>query len=295
SGLFFANAISSATVLGGNDVCATSAIGCATTMLTPAKSLIGSNGRLRFSAAFMTWKYVASSSVWPSGCARASAEVATMVLAPGRFSTMTGLPQRAESWSARMRMMTSAGPPGGNGTIPLTGPVGKSDAGCAGAGHDATTATASAATRPTIRFMFITRPASHASLRLEVRRPGDLRPLVDLGAEPGVEFLRGHAHRVDAEVLGPLGEPGRREDGGDVGRKLVDDSLRHAGRCDHRVERDDVEARVGLRDGRHLRGARQPLGPGAGDQLQLAGVDIAFGRMPDVEHQRHPAGDHVGQ
>jgi hypothetical protein len=68
-------------------------------------------------AGVISSELVATPSVRPSGGAFATAVVITMVPAPGRFSTTTDLPpQRAESWSARMRATTSVGPPAANGT-----------------------------------------------------------------------------------------------------------------------------------------------------------------------------------
>src|SRR5262249_48378753 len=58
---------------------------------------------------------------------------------------------------------------------------------------------------------------------------------------------------------------------------------------------DDVEARVGLGQGRDVRCIRQMLGADAGDQLEVTGDDITLGGMPDVEQQWHPVGHDVGQ
>ena len=65
----------------------------------------------------MRKELVASMKVEPSGGALARAAVATMVPAPGRFSTRTERPpQWVDNKSARMRASTSVGPPGANGT-----------------------------------------------------------------------------------------------------------------------------------------------------------------------------------
>ena len=75
--------------------------------------------------------------VWPSGCDLASAAVATMVPAPGRFSITTDWPpQRADSRSARMRATTSVGPPAAKRHQELHRRVGKSAGGLGrGGGH----------------------------------------------------------------------------------------------------------------------------------------------------------------
>src|ERR1700704_1110806 len=83
----------------------------------------------------------------PSGGALATAAVATMVPAPGRFSTTTDLPpQRTERRSARMSATTSVGPPAANGTRILTGLAGKSDV-CAAADDSTHALNASAASQ----------------------------------------------------------------------------------------------------------------------------------------------------
>src|SRR5215470_1386604 len=78
-------------------------------------------------AGLISSELVATSMVVPSGGAFATAAVATMVPAPGRFSITTDWPfQRAERRSARMRATTSVGPPAANGTTSFTGRDGTS-------------------------------------------------------------------------------------------------------------------------------------------------------------------------
>src|SRR6516162_2896253 len=80
-------------------------------------------------AGLINKELVATSTVQPSAGALASAAVATMVPAPGRFSITTDWPpHRADSRSARMRATTSVGPPAANGTRSFTGRDGKSAA-----------------------------------------------------------------------------------------------------------------------------------------------------------------------
>ena len=58
--------------------------------------------------------------VWPSGAAFATAAVAVLPLAPGRFSTRNVLPVRCCNPSARTRAMMSGVEPAANGTRMVT-------------------------------------------------------------------------------------------------------------------------------------------------------------------------------
>src|SRR5262245_24808286 len=85
-------------------------------------------------AGLISSELVATSIVVPSGGDFATAAVATIVPAPGRFSITTDWPlQRADRSSARMRATTSVGPPAANGTTSFTGRDGKSAGTCAAA------------------------------------------------------------------------------------------------------------------------------------------------------------------
>src|SRR6185369_3924205 len=64
--------------------------------------------------------------VWPSGADFATASVPMLVPAPGLFSTITLVFQTSPSFCAITRPTMSVGPPGGNGTISLTTPLGYS-------------------------------------------------------------------------------------------------------------------------------------------------------------------------
>ncbi len=112
-----------------NDLVATSATGWVAIMLTGANSFAVSYGSEWLIAGLISSELVAISSVCPSGADLATAAVARMVPAPGRFSITTGLPpQRADNCSPRMRATTSVGPPAANGTRIFTGAFGKSAA-----------------------------------------------------------------------------------------------------------------------------------------------------------------------
>jgi hypothetical protein len=62
----------------------------------------------------------AESSVYPSGSALATASAPILPAAPVRFSITTGCPHFFASHSVKMRGITSAVPPAGNGTMILT-------------------------------------------------------------------------------------------------------------------------------------------------------------------------------
>src|SRR5512139_306557 len=61
-----------------------------------------------------------TSTVLPSGAARATNCVPTWLAAPGRFSTTTGLPMRSESRGWRILAVMSVEPPGGKVTTSLS-------------------------------------------------------------------------------------------------------------------------------------------------------------------------------
>ena len=64
-------------------------------------------------------------SVWPSGGDFATDTAATTLAPPGRFSTTKVEPfRRCSSFCESMRASQSVEPPGGNGTITLTGRAG---------------------------------------------------------------------------------------------------------------------------------------------------------------------------
>src|SRR5262252_4064152 len=72
-----------------------------------------------------------NSRVVPSAGALAAASCPTLPPAPPRFSTTLGWPVRSASLLETMRVTTSAGPPGGNGTIQRIGLDGHADCACA--------------------------------------------------------------------------------------------------------------------------------------------------------------------
>ena len=75
------------------------------------KAVTGSSESLVSSGLTVIWPMVPTISVVPSGAAWASSSFARLPAPPGRLSTTTGWPSRAESFGARMRMVMSTPPP----------------------------------------------------------------------------------------------------------------------------------------------------------------------------------------
>ena len=61
-----------------------------------------------------------------------------------------------------------------------------------------------------------------------------------------------------------------------IGGQFVEHRRGYAGGRNQRIESDDVEARIGLGDGRDLWRVAETLAAGARDQLELAGIDVAL-------------------
>ena len=89
-----------------------------------AMSRIKSKGSLSYSVALIAFGAPTISSVYPSGGARTTSSVPTLLPAPGRFSTTNCWPSRSESHWPTKRATMSVDPPGANGTIKRTGRVG---------------------------------------------------------------------------------------------------------------------------------------------------------------------------
>src|SRR5262249_5070767 len=102
---------------------------CTDTWLTAARSFTVSYGMFARRLGLMTCAVTTTPRVWPSGADFATRSVPTTVPAPGRFSTTTGCPHTSCIFAATRRPTMSVAPPGGNGTIILTGLVGKAGAG----------------------------------------------------------------------------------------------------------------------------------------------------------------------
>ncbi len=100
----------------------TTTIGSSAALLIGAKSLKGSYLTLSPSRmAFTSSDKDEKSSVVPSAAERATASVAMIAFAPGRFSTITGWPSATLMSCAMTRAMTSVGPPAANPTRTFTG------------------------------------------------------------------------------------------------------------------------------------------------------------------------------
>src|SRR5262245_25797204 len=109
-------------------------------MVTGAKSRWASYGSLAYRCGLIeNVASVVNNTVWPSAPDLATASVATMVFAPGRFSTNTGCPHVGVSFSASCRPRTSIPPPGGYATTMRTGLLGQPWAAAASGSRAATT------------------------------------------------------------------------------------------------------------------------------------------------------------
>src|SRR4051812_44498452 len=103
-----------------------------------AKSFSGSNGSFSYRLGLMTSDGLPPiSSVYPSAAALATRSVATLLPAPGTFSTTNGVPQTSENRSDRIRAARSGAVPAVKPTRILTGRLGED---CASAEDDTASA-----------------------------------------------------------------------------------------------------------------------------------------------------------
>ncbi len=118
-------------------------IGPFATMATGEKPATGSNGRLVLIAALVVKDDDSRQSVYPSGAALDTTAAPIEPPAPGRLSTITGTFHASESFFPTSRANVSFDPPGGYGTMIVTGFDGNRV--CASAANDnaATRSTAS--------------------------------------------------------------------------------------------------------------------------------------------------------
>ncbi len=120
-------------------------------------------------------------------------------------------------------------------------------------------------------------------------------PAISLLLHPGIKFGRrvafGEKYRDFSSVRRIRGI----HDGADIGRQPFDDGAWRGGWRNHGVEGDHVEAGIGLSDGRYLRRIGQSLDARPCDQLQVTGIDISLGGMPNIENQRHTARNDIGE
>src|SRR5262245_14001987 len=94
---------------------------CAAAIAIGTKSLTGSySSALNANTLFNP----EASKVWPSGAALANSFAPVAPPPPGRFSTMTGTPNRADRPGVTDRTVTSITPPDGSGQMTLMGLVG---------------------------------------------------------------------------------------------------------------------------------------------------------------------------
>src|SRR6185503_6051194 len=167
---------------------------------------------------------VAMKSVWPSGSARAAASVPIVPLAPARFSTTTGWPQRSARRGARSRATMSVPPPGGNATMIRIGLLGKA------------WAAPSARPKSSAMIFFI------GSFHLDAGVARELRERVGLGFHVGAELLgRAARHHLDAALEVFLLELVPRHDSTDFRIETHEDLARRARGRDDPVPRHVLE------------------------------------------------------
>src|SRR6266699_6227906 len=142
-----ASAMTSATVLAGNAGWVNSTIDALSRWMTGASSLNGSMLAFRKNGLVMI-AGTTNTTVVPSGAARAAASWPTLPPAPPRFSTIAGCPTRSASFADTRRVTTSAGPPGGNGTIQRIGFDGHAVCACTSVPANAIAAAKTAARCP---------------------------------------------------------------------------------------------------------------------------------------------------
>lgn len=111
-GFAFAWATSSATLLKGRSLLTTRMNGMELICPIGVKSFSESYGSF-IRCGRITWIEVFSTSIVPSGAARATAPAPMVPLAPARLSTMTERPSASDSGGAMTRATTSVGPPAG--------------------------------------------------------------------------------------------------------------------------------------------------------------------------------------
>ena len=124
-GLARANAISSCAVPNLPPSAATSAISNVPKIDTGAKSFAASNGKLLNNPVLTAVPLLISSSVCPSASAFATKSPATIPPALGLLSITTACPKLSDSFCATARAVKSATPPAPNGTMILSGLLGK--------------------------------------------------------------------------------------------------------------------------------------------------------------------------
>src|SRR5258708_4973432 len=114
-------------LLTGSDLFTTRHISSSTASVSGVRLATRSDGKF-FASTGATFKAAAvpSSSVVPSGSARATVTAATVPPPPGRLSTMTGSLVASESASPTAWPITSAAPPAASGVTILIGRVGQS-------------------------------------------------------------------------------------------------------------------------------------------------------------------------
>ncbi len=154
-GSFFASATSSGSVFTPSVGFTTRIIGVDAGMITGTRSFITSTpppAPLGSRCGEIAMVLGATSIVYPSAGALATALAPARPPTPGRFSTITGCPIRGGSFSERMRAKRSIPPPGGKGTTIVSGLDGKACA-CAAIGRARAAAQAATARARRVRVL----------------------------------------------------------------------------------------------------------------------------------------------
>src|SRR5215472_11094518 len=194
-------------LLTGSDLFTTRHIGSSTACVNGVRLATCSAGKFFDSTgATLRAAAVPSSSVVPSGSARATVTAARTPPAPGRLSTTTGSFVAAVKASPTAWATTSPAPPAASGVMILTGRVGQSCACARNAGTDSD----SIATTPiqiALRFRFIRSPRSFLHV---FRHSHDRRVIVVRAVRPHDEreSVERQAHLLDPLVKRGSGEPG---------------------------------------------------------------------------------------
>src|SRR5882762_11562619 len=254
---------------------------------TALKSFKGANDISRRNAGLITKLGNTTSSVWPSAGERATTSVPMMVLPPGRFSTTTVCPRPFAMCTARMRLVMSAVPPGGNGTTMRSDFEGNV---CACAAPISAAAAIRTATK--IRA-FIEWPPDSIQLRPALLH--ELRPFGEVGEHEETKFLRRGAGRLRAVRHDPFAHVGPVEDLDELVVQPRDDGSGQPGRPDDAVPAHDFEARQLFRHGGQIGQGRDALGRGDREPAQLSASHLRLRRLYAGEVEMILPGDQVHQ
>src|SRR5882672_1412376 len=254
---------------------------------TGLKSFRGSKDISRRNAGLITKLGNTTSSVWPSAGERATTSVPMMVLPPGRFSTTTVCPRPFAMCTARMRLVMSAVPPGGNGTTMRSDFEGNVCA-CA-----APIGAAAAIKMATKMRAFIEWPPD--SIQLRPALLDELGPFGEVGEHEETKFLGRGAGRFRAVRYDALAHVGPVEYSDELIVQPRDDGSGQPGRPDHAVPAHDFEARQLFRDRGQIGQGRDTLGRGDREPAQLPASHLGLRSLDAGKIEMILPGDQVHQ